>query len=477
MVAKRCTVHVQACVPGYLTMTSDLLENKQFGKLPEEAKRWLTCALDPYHDTAVRLEGLPDHSVGNSYVRVHNTAVQITANADGDQVAVIFTGLHSCQLNSKVQPWYSVKNVATMAMRSIVVLRSSSVEEPNLTSYSTNGSTKLSAVGCAEDGNIPSRLIGLAVEIHDTTSKLYQKGTITATHVMGNSTHFDVIRSIRPCATTYPHPLEPQYFVERQDVPPMLPGTLSQMSQFPQVYTNQLSKGLYMVARLSKPKGPARFIGYDDINGADLAEGYRKVRSCPHAFGVREVTGGANIIHLQRCAEAETVPGPEGAEFLDQPSYLNNEPGMVYSGFQPFVIRLSGLPEQGEYRMTVRSLIEYFPEASNLSEVGIATPSPPVSTTALELYQRVMLAAPTAVPVGNNASGDYWRVIRSLIARYGPPLLSIGSKFAPPGAALAMNMAGLALRQVAPKKKNKVSAASTNKAKKRVGQRRGPQAN
>jgi hypothetical protein len=249
------------------------------------------------------------------------------------------------------------------------------------------------------------------------------------------------------------------------------------MAQFPQVYTSQLSKGLYMVARLSKPKGPARFIGNNDANGTDLAEGYRRFRSCPHAFGVRESVN-STIMHLQRCAPDTTIPSPEGGDpYVDQPSFLNNEPGMVYSGFQPFVIRLSGLPEQGEYRLTVRTLVEYFPEVNSLSEVGIATPSPPVSTAALELYQRVMLSAPIAVPVGSNASGDYWRVIRSLIARYGPPLLSMGSKFAPPGAALAMNMAGLALRQVAPKKKNKVSAATTKKAKKRVGQRRGPQAN
>jgi hypothetical protein len=453
-------------------MNNDFIQSKQYGKLPEEARCWLTCALDPYHDTAVRLEGLPDHSIGNSYVRVHNTALDITSTAEGDQIAVLFTGLHGCQANTKVTDCYSCTDVTGLTVRPIVVIRSNAGVEPNLTNYVAGIANRIGAVGCAEDGGVPSRLIGLAVEIHDTTSKLYQKGTITATHIMGNSTHFDVLRSCSPAGTETNQTWRPDYLVERQDVPPMLPGTLALLAQYPQVYTNQLAKGLYIVARLAKPKGPTRFLANIDTNGSGLQDTNRIMHSSPHAFGIREGANGT-MLHLQRTSDPVTVGAWEY-----QPSYLNNEPGMVYSGFQPFIIRMSGLPAQGEYRMTVRSLIEYFPESSTVSELGIATPSPPVSTAALELYQRVMLRAPSAVPVGSNASGDYWRVIRSLIARYAPPLLSIGSKFAPPGAALAMNMAGLALRQVAPKKKmNKVSASQSKKAKLRVGQRRGPQAN
>lgn len=435
--------------------------------IPQTAQDWLTVALDPYHDTNVALEGLPDHTTGRSYVRVHNQARTVSANADGDNFSIVFTGFHGCAGSSYVEPYYCLDDVGTMAVGSFFILTSAANTEPNLFRYRCNAATNLGTFGTCFEGKVPSRLIGVAVEVHDTTAKLYQKGTITAVHCSGNFSHFDVVRSVRPAAVggEIP-PYGNDFLIERQDSAPSLPGELAMMAQYPGVYTGASSKGIYIVGRMSKAKHPTRFIGLPDIDATGDSSDYRLSRGCPHAFRLTE-TRVHTVSSPQYDAYQRASSGADGSWM----NVLNDCPGLVNSGFQPFVIRISGAPPEGEYRVTFRTIIEYFPEGDDLTNLGIASPSPPVCNAALEAYQKAISVAPTAVPVNMNAAGDYWRIIKSLLVKSAPHALRVASNFVPAEYGMAMKLAGMAISKVSqskskqqPKKKKKIT----------VPKRRGP---
>jgi hypothetical protein len=322
-------------------------------------------------------------STGRSYVRVHNSANTLSATADGDSMAIIFSGFHGPQ--TYVPATFITDDVSAnnFITKPVVMLRAAAGNEPNLGNLSGGLAQLIGARGTAFDGYVPSRLIGIAVEVHDVTAPLYRKGTITAVHASGNFSHQDVQFRCN----------ESQWLSDRCDSVPALPSTLAMMESFPRVYTGALSKGIYIQGRMSKAKHPAKLNGLFNTS---------------HAFAWPEVS--------------VTTPGsvPFAIRGGDTLALVNSNHGFVSSGFQPFAIRLSGLPAEGEYRVTVRTIVEYFPEADDPSSLGISTPSPPFCPAALEAYQQAVIQLPTAVPVSMNAAGDFWRMARAALFKVAP---------------------------------------------------------
>lgn len=404
-------------------------------QIPSSAKNWLTAALDPYHDTALELDGMPDQTTGRSYVRLHNSAYTISPTADGDNIAILFSGLHGPDQDIRVCRNAAIDH-ANSSIRSAVVLRAPAGVEPSMGNVYAGSAFHLYRVGTAFDADIPSRLIGYAIEVHDVSAPLYKRGTCTVVHATGGFQHIDDVRNMTDGTT--------DRMGERQDSTPALPTTLGMMQSFPNVYTGSVAKGCYVIARMSKAKHPVRFTG-------SLGHEF------PHAFSWN---------HASSTVPSSITRDIRGADsFAD----LRTRLGMVSSGFQPFAIRLSGLPAEGEYRVTFRALVEYFPEADNPSALGISTPSPPMCQEVMEIYQRTISVMPSAVPVGNNASGDYWRQIRGYLIKIAPTVLS-GASIAlnavgQPGAALAAKIAADVTRQLSQKSVPKKVPAKSLKIK------------
>jgi len=357
-----------------------------------KAKEWATVCLDPYHDYAVGLEGLPDSQTGRSYVRVHNQAVNLAANADSDNISVHFTGFHTSHENMTWTTSYNYNN-GQSNFSAVNVLRSGSAHEPNYVNWLASNATMIAHLPTALDGGVPSRLIGIGLEIHDVTAALYRKGTITSAHLQGTIEHQDVTRY-------YTDENADLHFVaERQDVTQTDPASLSHLSSYPGVLTLPASKGLYIVGRLNSPRKPVRYEGFSPIPS-------------PHAWGLTS-TDGTNNIKLNRALKA------------DDYTVINNIEGATHSGFDGFKIQLSGIPAEGQYRLTLRTIVEYFPDSSDLTALGISTPSPPYCPDVFQYYHDVVTRLPTAVPVGSNAGGDYWRAVVALAKKYAPSLLQI----------------------------------------------------
>lgn len=359
-------------------------------RIPVAASRWVTTCLDPYHDYAVEVEGMPDKETGRSYVRVHNQAFTVSPTADGDNLAIIFTGFHGVHEDTQATLDLDISGTSVQ-VRPFLVLRAPSGTDAGVYSWaSSSGTSKIGAWGTAMDRTLPSRLVGLAVEVHDVTAQLYRKGTLTCVHCTGMS--YD--RSVYRTSTA-----DTQSFFCDIHGTACLPGTLSDMQHYPGVYTGSLSKGVYVVGRLREPQPPVTFKKAVGDHGTGQ-------------FMIRE--NDADEIQ-------SLIPG--AATMAD----LSNERGMFESGFQPIVIRLSGVPAEGEYRVTFRTIVEYFPEPTDPTALGIATPSPPNCPEAMVAYHNAVVHLATAVPVGANAAGDYWRMVIQALRRYAPAALQAGA--------------------------------------------------
>jgi hypothetical protein len=345
--------------------------------LGQSARDWVSLALDPYHDVSVAMEGLPDSEIGRSYVRCHNQAVTLAASADGDNFSVIFTGMHGnassmgrCVLGTRID------STPAWDLAPVIVLRTGMGVDPSLTNISNGTATTIARFGTTLTGSVPSRLIALAVEIHDVSASLYKKGTLTGAHCAGAHEHADVARNYGPALADMS-----QWFIEHCDTQPLLPASLTRLQSYPGVVTVPLARGAYAVARMSMPARPARFEGTSYWH---------------RGFQVREY--GSNYM-----AGAADVPT------------LGSTWGPAPSGFLPFVLMGSGLPSVGEYRITLRTYVEYFPEPDDLTNLAISTPSPPYCPEALRLYHDALATLPGFVPVNSNAAGDWWRKVVAVV--------------------------------------------------------------
>lgn len=352
-------------------------------KLPKAAQDWLTVAIDPYHDTAVNLEGMPDSTLSRSYVRVHNQTWDVACTADSDNISVNFFGFHGAP--TSMNQVTSNRNIAgtSFNLSPMTIIRSPTGVDPSVYNTAVGTATVVGGGGTTLDGTKPSRLIAMAIEIHDVTPQLYKKGTISAAHLSGTVDHVETVRYIGTDVS-----------IERCDEEAMRPSSLSQLQAYPTMLTGEASKGCYMIARLQHPRKPARFEGTANYG---------------HSWSLVEIGSAGTQTRFYK----------GGATWDD---YLSR--GVVHSGFQPMYIRLSGLPDVGQYRITMRCIVEYFPEPSDLVDLSISTLSPAYCSKAFELYHEVVSRMPTYVPVGNNASGDFWRMALRVLKFVAPPIVS-----------------------------------------------------
>lgn len=93
----------------------------------------------------------------------------------------------------------------------------------------------------------------------------------------------------------------------------------------------------------------------------------------------------------------------------------------------------TGLPGQTQLTITVRKGIETFPSFKD-PLVTLARATPDYDPAFFELYKRIAQELPSGVAVGENASGDFWDKILTVIQAAAPVL---GPMMGPAGGLLA----------------------------------------
>jgi hypothetical protein len=102
----------------------------------------------------------------------------------------------------------------------------------------------------------------------------------------------------------------------------------------------------------------------------------------------------------------------------------------------------TGLSDQTTLQLTVRLLIENSPTTFNPQLVVLTQPAADYDPLAIEIYKKAAVHLPVGVPVGENASGDFWDKVLGIIATVSPTLSTIAG-FGPLGSAIGAGATSL----------------------------------
>lgn len=348
----------------------------------KDASDWLVQALDPFHDFQRSIEGMPDEEVGNSFVRMHVQYGVYSATAEGDRFRISFSGFHAPEAMElcTMTDFQTAAPVGTIYnLYPINVLRSSSASNPCMPALVAGTATNLGGFATIPGvADIPSRLCAIGIEITDVTQELYKQGTISVGRSTGdfNKGEFWGYENggavdVHTSAATGP----------------MIPISQSALAAHPSFIEWEAKKGCYTVGRLIKPQPPAYF--YQSAGTAHVCH--------PICYQETSTTTVSQYITMHNNTASAFDAGTAR--------------GAAPSGFEPFTIFISGVDVNAQFRVVVRTLVEYFPTYLNGATLAGATMSPIYEPNAFRVYHDAARRLPSGVPVDMNGKGDYWRMV------------------------------------------------------------------
>lgn len=396
--------------------------------------QWCTAALDPFHDNTLLLAGMPDDTTGYSVVRVHNQSATLSSTVDGGYGYVAFNGGHGSATSDEVtMPYITggralVGRVASDGFGPICVIDGATVE-PDVTALNTTYASR-QYFGTTLDPAVPSRLIAIGIEVRDVTADLYKQGVIHCATANGAESHTMVNVDFSDSGD------DTVYYGCPTIMGPAMSQSVATLTANPNVFTTASRNGVYATGRLLTPQKP-----------------------------VSNITGRGTYCPSVGADSAVSAVGP-------QVSVIDYEAGwpLFWSGFAPFEIRISGMSASSVYSIKMRTVVEYFPDYSDLQMLGLASAACPPDPMALRHYWDTAARLPFGTEVKNNASGDWWRTVLKVLHTASPAL----DLFVPGLGKLARVGAG-AILSIADRKKVIVGRRKKQPARRRVANtRRGP---
>lgn len=401
-------------------ISSNNFNRQSFGsKFSEDSEGWIVACLDPYHDFQYEVAGLPDERVAPSVVQIHNQTVNLTvpASAGGNNwdASILFTGINSpinCEADNILGGMvtatgsnihlYSSSNVSTGTSFGALNLwagmagSTMSTGSPKTTgdSYSSLGSV-LKTDRC--------RLIGVGIEIHNTTAEIYKQGSITVAMLPDTACDTSMI---------YYHDTagaKDDTFVQA-DRALVQACTLPPLLAVPGSSTWPASEGVYAIPRMTMVP--------------------RDVLSYAYTPGVATNQGASTRLPILYGTDGKVAtPEPTGSHAEGGYSQCLFKP-FGPNGFSPLQIWCSGLSAQTTLTVSFRTIVEYFP-ALNSPLLPLANPSPIFDPKALACYSAVAARAPYAVPVDQNSAGDYFKKILRVLGESLSVISPVFGSYAP----------------------------------------------
>jgi hypothetical protein len=264
-------------------------------------------------------------------------------------------------------------------------------------------------------GDCPGRLIGVAVEVHNTTSMLDKQGrVVVARHPTirgGHGTLTYVDSSVTPCNVTN---MITRYMQR-------IPTTAGEVRSIPDSGEWEAREGVYFVPRMN----------------SEHMEVSDSVRNCSVTWlesAITHIAGGIWTTYSY-CPSSGLEDSYAGAKV---PSVL--APNV--SSFSPTSAFFTGLSNSTTLTVTFRAIVEYFPPVGSQLLMN-ATPSAFYDPSVLAAYNATIQHAPYAVPVKQNAAGDYFRKILKCVSQVAPPIAAALKVGSPAGAMIVSSVGSL----------------------------------
>lgn len=369
------------------------------GSLTPDGRDWLTCALDPYHDFNHTLAGYPDAAVSQTVVSCYQYQTTVTAPEAGNEWdAHIFslplanTQTYKCQTLSAT--WTTATDANPLVHQllgplNIITNTKDSPIVPRIPVSATMATKCLPGLGVEEACSGVSRIIAIGFEVHNTTADIYKQGAV-CTYRMPSAPGQNQVgyqNNAGPPATSY-GAVSGKAF-------PQPPPTQGDAMRLKTARTWDAREGVYATCFQSSVDNPLVQMSNQQI--MFIAEPDTGLASTAWTSPIAPVPAGA-------ANNAVFVPTPTKTTPFD-----------VTGAF------FTGLSAQSSLVVKLRLYVERAP-GWNLPDLApLASPSAGYDIHALELYAQAINALPAAVKVSENAAGDWWRAVVSVLKHVAGP--------------------------------------------------------
>jgi hypothetical protein len=391
------------------------------GQITEDGGDWLTLRLDPYHDFLRPIAGYPDADNFDTVVSVFNYEYNVSkpAAAAANWDAHVFT-LPVVQQAFLLGTDVDGTNTCSAATYNLGLVNVAKADagQPLFPDADPIVATNFSMTSIASfDDTIGgvSRIIGFGVEIIDTTAQLYKQGALTAYKMPVCSGSLMQLKHSNAGATIISNNT-----YEYINAPPKNPSEAI-------VYRNSVQweakDGAYVI------------VGQEGVNNPFT-------QACRRSFIISRdsVLDGTDItLSTSNNGGLTALAGTALSSQIPPAGQMMN---VSQQG-----IFLSGLANDATFKIRVRIYLERAPILSNPELVALASPSAPYDVQSLEMYSRVASMVPSAVPVGFNAKGDWWRIIVNTLKKVAPIVGTVLTPFIGPEAAVIGNAVGQMIPQ------------------------------
>jgi hypothetical protein len=400
-------------------------------KLTPDGADWLKLRLDPFHDQRHQVAGYPDADSFDTVVSSFNYELNVSepaglgANWDAHIFTLPFD--RTVLYNGNIVDGQFTQTAENYSI-GLVTVAKDAAGGPLFPTAVPVASANFSMASVATFGDIEagaSRIIGMAIEIIDTSAELYKQGALTAYRM--------------PAVRTSPAQLG---YLNTA-------GTMQSQGQFTILQAPPSTVAEAILYRSS--------VQWEARDGAYLVVGQEGVNN-PFTYATRDglvVTkdaflSGTDLVLASDLIAVTALQAPPIMTASYQAAIWKNL-NVTQSG-----IILSGLHTNATFKIRVRVYVERAPQRGDSTLIPLATPSAPFDYKAMQLYCKLVSELPVAVPVSFNAKGDWWRIILRTVAKVAPILGTVLTPFFPEAAAIG-NTVGTAAGQIsniAKKKKN-----------------------
>jgi len=389
-------------------------------KLTADGKDWLVTAMDPFHDFNHQIAGYPDADVSQTIVACYQYEKVIAkpTSAVGNWDCHIYSmPVLSCTAAAPVYnesaDWATVTDPAPVATFVLGPMNINSVSTnqgfgPRIPNVVGDGNEILPAAATEDLLSGCSRIIAMGFEVHNTTSELYKQGSVT-TYRMPQSDSSNSVVWKNNAATSW---------------------------------------GVLNGKRLRAPP--------TDLAGANLLKGTRTWEAKDGVYATCFQSSVANPLKMAAATHTLVDPNadPGAASIVVGNVLIPVLPVVNPTSYTPAVTQTSpfdttgamfmGLSASTTLNLKVRIYVERAPTWSEPNLAVLASPSAAYDIQALELYGAAINFLPPAVMVNENAMGDWWRAVTSVVKKLASPMGSLLETFIPGAGAIGGAISSIA---------------------------------
>jgi hypothetical protein len=366
---------------------------------------WLSYVLDPFKDSERDAKGFPDMVQSRSVIQIIpqtiSLAVPTGVSTNWDCLITMSPQVSSVSmLNFPAGPSNNILNTnyAAPATRTFGGLEvRSAASGTNLTPLTQVSNVPLPA-SYLPLGNV--RVIGMAMEIHNTTADINKQGSVC------------VFRDQSP------------------SVDSSFAGMYATIGALNAVTSNSGAVELQQLPTVPETLAAARLLGnakqWEAEKGAYIVATLNNDRNRPYSADTLETMP----IMFSESGAVWSIPNATSSLYTAGPSisYPNPTNPPLFTPFNLSGAFFTGLSNASTLQADIKWILEKFPNHDNVVLVPLAKKSPMFDPLALEMYARIADSLPAGVPVCENGAGEWIETIADLAADVGIPFAGMVSK-------------------------------------------------